>query len=152
MEQVDYKRVIEAALFMSSSAISIDQLASITGVASPGHISEAMKRLVEEYRSRDSALQIIEIDGKYLMTIKEPYASKVSSLAAGPEISRQALRILAYINKNPGIVQSDLVKAFGSSTYDYMKELTEKEFVETKKLGRTKKIVTTNKFREYFNV
>ncbi len=150
-EQPDYKRLIEAALFMSTKALGASDLTGITGIASPGHITEMIKQLADEYRSNDTALQILELDGKYLMTLKEPYASKVSSLAAGPDISRPALRILAYINKNPGIMQSQIVKAFGSSTYDYMKELSEKEFIETKKLGRTKKVLTTNKFREYFN-
>lgn len=151
-EQNEYKRVIEAALFMSSNALSVADLVNVTGVASPGLVTDAVRQLASEYNTKDTALQIIEIDGRYLMAIKEPYAAKVSSLAVGPDISRPALRILAYVNKNPGIVQSDIVKAFGSSTYDYMKELTEKEFIETKKFGRTRKILTTNKFKEYFNV
>ena len=49
-------------------------------------------------------------------------------------------------------MQSAIVKAFGSSTYDHMKELLEQEFVVTKKLGRSKRVETTQKFKEYFGV
>jgi hypothetical protein len=41
----------------------------------------------------------------------------VKDLAVGPDISRGGLRLLAYISKNDGIMQSQLVKAFGQSTY-----------------------------------
>jgi chromosome segregation and condensation protein ScpB len=49
-------------------------------------------------------------------------------------------------------MQSELVKIFGTSTYDYMKELLENEFVKTTRLKRSKKVETTTKFKEYFNV
>jgi chromosome segregation and condensation protein ScpB len=48
-------------------------------------------------------------------------------------------------------MQSSIVKIFGAGAYDYVKELADKEFIETKKEGRSKKITTTAKFREYFN-
>jgi segregation and condensation protein B len=149
-EQVDYKKLIEAALFMSTSAMDANQIAEATGIASPGKVEEMVRELVEDYKNRDTALDIVEIDKKYLFSLKNPYAQKVSGLASGPDLSRGALRILAYINKNEGITQSAIVKAFGSSTYDYMKELEEKKFVETRKFQRTKKIATTNTFKEYF--
>lgn len=150
-EPVDYKKLVEAALFMSSNAMGIDEIAKATGIASPGKISEIVAALVQDYKGRDTALEIVEIDKRYLFSLKPLYASKVSGLASGPDLTRGSLRVLAYISKNEGITQSDLVKIFGSATYDHMQELTEKEFVETEKYKRTKKISTTPKFKEYFN-
>jgi segregation and condensation protein B len=151
-EQLDHKRLIEAALFMSQNAMGIGDLENATGIMSPGHIETLIKGLIEEYKTKETALQVLEIGGKYMFTLKEPYASKVSSLAVGPDLSRGALRLLAYVSKNDDALQSELVKIFGETTYDHVKELAEKEFVETKKSGRSKKISTTLKFREYFNV
>jgi len=151
-EQVDHKKLIEAALFMSQNALSIEELVNATGIASPGHIDSLLKQLIEEYKSNDTSLEIVEIGGKYMFSLKEPYASKVSSLAEGPDISRGAMRLLAYINKNNDALQSDLVKIFGESTYAYAKELEEKDFISAKKAGRSKKLSTTLKFKEYFNV
>jgi segregation and condensation protein B len=149
-EQVDYKKLIEAALFMSTNAMDANQIAQATGIASPGRVEALVKELIQDYRNRDSALEIVEIDNRYLFSLKQPYASKVSGLASGPDLTKGALRILAYISKNEGVTQSDLVKAFGSTTYDHMKELLEKKFVETKKYKRTKKVNTTSTFKEYF--
>jgi segregation and condensation protein B len=150
-EPVDYKKLVEAALFMSPNAMGVDEIAKATGIASPGKIDSLVKELVDEYKNRETALEIVEIDKKYLFSLKAPYASKVSGLASGPDLTRASLRVLAYISKNEGVTQSDLVKIFGSATYDYMKELTEKSFVDTEKYKRTKKISTTPKFKEYFS-
>ncbi|MDE1855726.1 MAG: SMC-Scp complex subunit ScpB [Candidatus Micrarchaeota archaeon] len=152
MDEIDHKKLVEAALFMSQNALGVNELVGATGIMSPGKIQEILKELVTEYGGRDTSLQILEIGGKYMFALKEPYATKVSGLAVGPDLSRGALRVLAYISKNPNLLQSSIVKIFGSTTYEYMKELTEKEFIETKKIGRSKKISTTQKFKEYFNV
>ncbi len=150
-DEIDYRKLVEAALFMSSGALSVNELVSVTGIMSPGKVQEIAKSLVEEYKSRDTALQILEIDNRYLFGLKEPYASKVSSLASGPDLSKGALRILAFVSRNQNVLQSDLVKAFGSSTYEYMHELLEKRFVETRPFKRSKRISTTPKFDEYFS-
>ncbi|MGC8676164.1 MAG: SMC-Scp complex subunit ScpB [Candidatus Micrarchaeia archaeon] len=149
-EAVNYKSLVEAALFMSSRALSIEEIARVAGIGALGQVDAYVKQLAEEYKSRDTAIEIEEIGGKYMMTIKPEYASKVSSLASGPEISKGALRLLAYVSKNDGILQSELVKAFGEVTYDHVKELIEKEFISAKKQGRSKKLFVTSKFQEYF--
>jgi segregation and condensation protein B len=150
--QPDHRKLIEAALFMSPNALGVEELKSFTGIASAGHVEAAARQLVEEYKSRDTALEIVEIDKKFIFGLKEPYASKLGKLASGPDITRGSLRVLAYVSRNDGVMQSELVKLFGPSVYDHMKELAEKGFIESRKQGRTKKITVTNKFREYFNV
>ncbi len=151
-DDIDYKRLIEAALFMSPSAMSASDISKATGIASPGIIEKLLVELVAEYDQSNTALRIMPISGKYMFSLKDQYASKVSSLANGPDISRGALRVLAYIAKNEDVLQSQLVKYFGTSVYDQIKELTEKEFVESQKFKRSKKISTTPKFSEYFSV
>lgn len=150
--QPDHRKLIEAALFMSPNALGIEELKAITGIASAGHVEAAARQLMEEYRARDTALEIVEIDKRFIFGLKEPYASKVGKFASGPDITKGSLRVLAYVSRNDNILQSELVKLFGASTYDHMKELAEKGFVESKKQGRSRRISVTNKFREYFNV
>ena len=148
----EYSKLVEAALFMSPRAMSVSEIASTVGMASLGPLQEILNKLVDKYKAEDTALEILKISDKYLFSLKEPYASKVGKLATGPDLSRGSLRILAYINKNNGILQSRIVKLFGASTYEYMKELEEKDFVKTVKQGRSRKVETTVKFKEYFNV
>ena len=113
---------------------------------------EMADELVEETKISGDPFLVLKFGDKYELTLKEPYATKVSGLAGSPDITKSSLKILAYISKNEPIMQNSIVKAFGSSTYDHVKELLEKGFISTKKVGRTKRIETTNRFREYFNL
>jgi segregation and condensation protein B len=148
----EHMRVAEAALFVSGKAMGLDDIAKVLGVASMGYVKKLMEELMHDYEGNKSALTVVNIGDKYALAVKSAYASKVNDLAGAPDISKGALRILAYIGRNEPIMQNSIVKAFGSSTYDHMKELLEKEFVTSQKKGRTRRIETTQKFREYFSI
>jgi segregation and condensation protein B len=150
--QANYKRVMEAALFASGRAMDTEELAKLAGIGSIGHARKVLDELAKEYESRDGALIVSKVGDKYTLSIRSEYAEKVGSIAGAPEISRSSLRILAYISKNEPIMQNAIVKAYGSSTYEHIKELQEKEFIRAVRIGRTKRIETTNKFKEYFNL
>ncbi|MDE1810900.1 MAG: SMC-Scp complex subunit ScpB [Candidatus Micrarchaeota archaeon] len=148
----EHKRIAEAALFVSGRALDVNDLARAMGVMSIGYVRELMEELITDYNSSTSAFMVEKLGDRYTLGIKQQYVEKVSSLAGAPDISKGALRILAYISKNEPVMQSSIVKAFGSTTYEYMKELMEKDFIKRSPVGRTKKIETTPTFREYFNI
>jgi len=145
-------KLIEAILFVTGRAMSVDELADAAGIASKGYVEEMIKKLEERYANLDTSLNVVSVGGKYMLSLKEPYISKVNVMAGPLEISKAALRILAYISKKEPIMQSDIVKAFGTSVYEQMKELKDNDFVKTETAGRTKKVTTTQKFKEYFNI
>ncbi len=150
--ETEHMRLAEAALFVSGRAMGVDEIAKVLGVASMGYVKRMMDNLMHDYEKGASALTLVNIGDKYALAVKAEYAGKVSELAGAPEISKSALRILAYIGRNEPIMQNSIVKAFGTSTYDHIKELSEKEFITAQRKGRTKRIETTQKFREYFNM
>jgi len=147
----EIKKVLEAAMFVSGRALSLEELAKPLGIASLGSVSSILEELIEDYNKRDSALVISKLGNSYLLAVREPYLKYVSTFAGAPDISRGALRILAYISKNEPIMQNNIVKAFGTSSYEYIKEILDKGFIKATKSGRTKKLETTEKFKEYFN-
>lgn len=151
-ESEGYKKLIEAALFVSAKALSADDIAKAVGIASIGYVSKLTEELAKDYEGRDTALKISAVGNKFIMEVKGEYASKVNELAGKPDLRQGALRILAYISKNEPVMQNSIVKVFGSQTYEYMKELVENDFVKTKRVGRTKKIETSEKFKEYFEL
>ncbi len=151
-ERSFHKKVAEAALFVSGRALSLNEISGLLGVSSIGYVKKLLSELIDEYRKRDTSLIISELGDSYQMSIKDEYVKKVESLAGAPDISKGALRILAYIAKNEPIMQSQVVKGFGTTVYDYVKELVEKGFVSSVRLGRSKRLTTTNKFKEYFNL
>jgi segregation and condensation protein B len=132
--------------------MELEEMAKIAGIGSIGHAKKLLAELIKDYDTRDTALKISEIGGKYSLGVKNEYAEMVGSLAGAPEISKSSLRILAYVSKNEPVMQNSIVKAFGSSTYEHIKELQEKEFIRAMRAGRTKRIETTEKFREYFGL
>jgi len=144
------RRHIEAALFMSSRPMALEELAKIAGVAAHGFVETELKELQREYSERGSAIELAFEDNKYYLRVRSEYADKAGSLAKMPDISRASLKVLAFISKNDGMEQSKLVKMLGSGVYDHMKELLEKGFVTRVKKGRTMALHTTPKFSEYF--
>lgn len=151
-ETLDAKSVIEAALFMSTSPMTVRTLSKISGLNSWKLVQEKLKELQQEYEQRGSAIVISFEDGGYIMRLKPEYERKVSGLAKEAELSRGAIKTLAVIAKNDGMPQSKLVKMIGSSVYDHVKELVETQFITAEKKGRTKLLRTTKKFKEYFTV
>lgn len=151
-QKQEYKNLIKAALFVSGRALSIEEIASAIGVSSIGYLKSTADELVDEYKTDNGPFTISTVNDKYELSLKEPYASKVNQLAGSPEMSRGAMKVLAYVSKNEPVLQSSIVKAIGSSCYGYVKELIEKEFISARRSGRTKRLETTKKFKEYFSL
>lgn len=142
--------MIEAALFMSGRELSVPELKKLTGIASAGHIREMIGELGEEYAKRGSAVEIFEMDGAYLMKIKDDYVPHVRQFAQDVTVSRPALRTLSYIARHNGILKSQVVKRIGPAVYDDVRELVKNGFILQRKYGRSSKLFLTDKFRAYF--
>jgi len=144
------KRLMEAALFISARLMSLEELRSLTGIGALGYLKKGMTELQKEYEDRGSAIEIIEVEGKYIMRIRPEHVERVKEFAQDTEIGKSALRTLAFISKHDGILKSQLVKKMGTSIYQNVKELTEAGFVKQQKAGRSSKLILTDKFRKYF--
>lgn len=150
MESQEAKRIIEAALFMSSRPLSPSELGKLIGVAAPGFVSQKVREVQDAYNSAGSAIEIVDEDGKFYMRVRQQYVPYVKSFASAAEISPHALKTLAYIAKNEGITKRQLFNKLGSRIYSDVGELIEKGFVSAKKAGRTHALYTTPKFKSYF--
>lgn len=113
------KRLIEAALFMSGRELSVPELKKLTGIASAGHIKSLLDELQGDYR--ESALEIFEADGSYLMKVKDGYVENVKQFAQSEAISKSALRTLSYVARHNGIMKSEVVKRIGTVVYSDVK-------------------------------
>lgn len=151
MKDLNEKRVIEAALFISARELSLEELRTLTGIGALGYLQKTIEDLKKEYEQRESALEVIDVNGKYVMRVKNDYLTRVKQFAQDAEISKSALRTLAYIAKHDGVLKSDLVKKIGPQAYIDVKELVQNGFVKTHKAGRTSKLNVTDKFNKYFS-
>ena len=150
MDSSEAEKIIEAALFMSSRPLTLQELGKLIGVAAPGFVEQRVKQLAEDYETIGSAIEITEEGGKYYMRLRQQYVNYVKDFASAAEVSRHALRTLAYVAKNEGITKRQLFLKLGGGIYEDVAELSDKGFVTQKKSGRTKAVSTTAKFKSYF--
>ena len=150
MQDLNEKRTIEAALFISGRPVSLQELRTLTGIAALGYLQGKIIELQKEYEERGSSLEILEEMGKYEMRVKNQYLAKVKQFAQDMQVSKTALRTLAYISKHDGILKSELARKIGPQIYQDVQELLDNEFITTKKAGRTMKVNLTDKFKKYF--
>ena len=143
------KKLAEAALFMSATPLTLSELSNIIE-ATPQESSRVLEELMQQYKTRDTSLEIARSDDKYQMRVKNQFMDKVSHLAVSADMTKAVLRTLGLISMREPILQSDVVKIIGNKAYDYIKELRDRGFILAKKQGTTKKLSTTPKFEAYF--
>jgi segregation and condensation protein B len=150
MDESEAEKIIEAALFMSSKPLAVSELGKLIGVAAPGFVAQRLDALKAKYDAAGSSIEIALEEGKYYMRLRPEYVNYVKEFAQEGEISRHALRTLAYISKNDGMKKSLLADRLGSTIYQDVAELVEKGFLLQKKSGRSSVLSTTPKFKSYF--
>jgi segregation and condensation protein B len=150
MHMKEEKKLIEAALFMSSRAMTLEEFRTLTGIGALGYIQGVLAELMKDYEERGSAVEIAEMDGKYFMRVRADFLPRVKQYAQDTEISKSALRTLAYLSKHDGMLKSELVKKIGTHIYADVKELVDSGFIKSHKSGRSSKLTLTEKFKRYF--
>lgn len=145
------KSRIEAVLFITARAVSLDEIATILDEESE-KIEEAILELIMDYASREGALEIDDENG-YILQVKEEHMDLVELLCP-VDLKPAALRTLSVIALKEPIRQTALIELRGSTAYDHIKELVDKGLISKTrdKNGRSFNLKTTPKFKEYFKL
>ena len=145
------KSRIEAVLFITARAVSLDEIATILDEESE-KIEEAILELIMDYASRDGALEIDDENG-YILQVKEENMDLVELLCP-VDLKPAALRTLSVIALKEPLRQTALIELRGSTAYDHIKELVDKGLISKTrdKNGRSFNLKTTPKFKEYFKL
>ncbi|MAG52662.1 MAG: SMC-Scp complex subunit ScpB [Nanoarchaeota archaeon] len=146
-----YKKQVEAVLFTVGKPLDVQRISEMLNLGSTGMVSNALNSLMEEYKEKNSALEILEDNGKYRMNIKGEHMHLVKNLMPVTELDKPTMETLAIIAWKHPILQSDVVKIRGNKTYEHMKTLIENDFVTTHPTGLSKTIKLTPKFFQYFD-
>jgi len=144
------RRVVEAILFTSPEPLPIRRIARIAGMKEE-EVEKAVEELSERYISRNSAIEVIDIGGKYLMRVRPEYHAYVRRFAE-KDIDRGTLRTLAVIALWQPIMLSKLAKIRGNKCYEHVRKLEELGLIKAGKKGRTKLLKTTKRFAVYFGL
>ena len=144
------ERIVEAALFSAGRPLKVAEIEKATDMGKDT-IRKALKRLIKEYEERDSAIEIAKVSGKYVMQLREDFASPAQMLAK-TEVPKKYLKTASLIAYHQPIKQSDLVEMVGPKGYEHVKALRELGLIAAKPYGATKILKTTTKFLEHFGI
>ena len=108
--------------------------------------------LKKELESEDRGIFLAETLQGFQLRVKPEYISKVRHLTPYQDLRRGLLRVLALVAYKQPITQSDIVKVIGNRTYEYIRELESRGLIRSVKQGRTKALIPTKEFADYFGL
>jgi segregation and condensation protein B len=145
--------LIEAALYVSGRPLNLKILGNASRIRSKKKVRKLAKALVEEYNSRKTALEILEVEGeRFVMQLKPEFTGKVRKLATRPLLSSGPLKTLSYIAFRQPVLQIQVIEVRGNHSYSHLKQLEEMELIKREGSGKKRIIRTTGFFADYFGL
>jgi len=145
--------LIEAALYVAGRPLDLKTLGSVTKTRSEEKVRRLAKTLIEEYKNRDTALEILELEGeRFVLQLKAEHTPKVRRLATRPLLSSGPLKTLSYIAYRQPVSQPQVIDVRGRHAYSHIKQLEDLDLITRERAGRTKVIRTTEFFADYFGL
>jgi segregation and condensation protein B len=145
---MEAKKTLEAALFISTKPIMINELGKIAGVNSLGHVKELLQELQKEYSNK--GVEVVQVQDGWIMQVRPEVLPSVSHLTPYSDLSGGVKRTLAIVAYKEPVLQSEVIKHQGNKAYSYVKELVKKGLVKAEKKGHTKELNLTQEFERYF--
>lgn len=146
---MDSKYLVEAALFLAGRSMTPAEVGRAVSLT-PAKARDALTLLMQEYRLRDSALEVVAEDGKYTLRVRDSYLPQVQKLTNITDLSEGETKTLSVIAFYQPITQAEIIKIRGNSAYDQLRNLLSQGLITATPKGRTKLLATTAKFTEYF--
>ncbi len=145
--------LLEAGLYVAGRPLDLKTLANVVGTRSKKKIMKLARALVADYMSRDTALEVLELEGeRFVMQLKVEYTVNVRKLATRPLLSAGPLKTLSYIAFRQPILQTQVIDVRGHHSYGHLKQLEDMELISREGVGRKKMIRTTEFFADFFGL
>lgn len=145
--------LLEAGLYVAGRPLDLKTLGSVIRTRSKRKVRKLAKALVENYSNRDTALEVLELEGeRFVMQLKAEYTDRVRKLATRPLLSPGPLKTLSYIAFRQPIPQTKVIDVRGHHAYGHLRELEEMELIVREGVGRKKVIRTTEFFADFFGL
>jgi len=151
VKEDELKPIIEAALFMTNEPVSVKRLSAMFKT-SPNKIRRILEELKLEFEQSDHGIYVLETEYGYQLRVKPGFVSYVRRLTPYKELGRGLLRVLSMVAYKQPITQAEIVKVIGNRTYEYVKTLEEKGLIKTVRHSRTKALMPTKEFANYFGL
>ena len=145
--------LLEAALYVAGRPLDLNQLCSVLSTRSKNKTKKYVKLLIEEFSSRKTVLEIIELkDERYVLQLKSEYTPLVKKLVNRPLLSSGPLKTLSYIAYRQPVSQKRVIEVRGQHAYGHVKLLRDMGLVTAERSGRSIALKTTDYFADYFGL
>ena len=145
--------LMEAALYVAGRPLDLKTMASVAETRSKKRVKKLAKTLVDDYKNRETALEILELEGeRFVMQLKSEYTGKVRKLTTRPLLSAGPLKTLSYIAFRQPILQTHVVDVRGHHSYGHLKQLEDMELISREGIGKKRVIKTTQFFADFFGL
>ena len=131
----EIKAAIEALLFISGERVGREELMEVLNLAE-ADIIQIMREMIVEYNQVQRGIQILALDGGYIMGTKPEYTQVVSRIATPPSrrLSPAALETLAIIAYRQPLSKAEIEQIRGVKTDRVIATLMEKGII--KEMGK----------------
>ena len=145
--------LLEAALYVAGRPLDLKTLASVIKTHSNKRVQELARELLNEYKNRNTALEILELeDERLVLQLKREYTPEVRRLAIRPLLSAGPLKTLSYIAYRQPVSQAQVIQVRGHHAYGHLRQLEESGLILRERTGRTIMIRSTDYFADYFGL
>jgi len=145
--------LIEAALYVAGRPLDINELCQVIGSRSKKRAAKYAEILKEEYRNRQTALEILALkDERYVLQVKAEFTPLIKKLVNRPLLSSGPLKTLSYIAYRQPISQKRVIEVRGQHAYGHVKLLKDMGLIAAEKAGRSMALKTTDYFADYFGL
>ncbi|MEM1539584.1 MAG: SMC-Scp complex subunit ScpB [Candidatus Bathyarchaeia archaeon] len=145
--------LVEAALYVAGRPLNLSELCSVLRTRSKNKVKTLVKTLMQEYASRNTALEILELkDERYVLQLKAEFTPYVKKLVKRPLLSTGPLKTLSYIALRQPVPQKRVVEVRGRHAYGHIKLLKDMGLIASERKGRSTVLKTTDYFADYFGL
>jgi len=145
--------LIEAALYVAGRPLDLKTLSSLIEPRSKKRAEKLAEILREDYKNRDTALEILKLDDKrFVLQLRSEYTPRVRKLSLRPLLPTGQLKTLSYIAYRQPVLQSQVIDVRGEHAYGHLKELEDQSLIIREKVGKSRIIKTTEFFADYFGL
>lgn len=157
MEDVENVALIEALIFTYGEPLALTTLAEISRL-SELEVREAVGQIRTALTERGSALELVEVGGRFQFRTRPEFSPYVRELKAGRprRLSAPALETLAVVAYRQPIVRSDIEKIRGVDVTPTLKTLLERKLIRIvghmETVGQPALYGTTDDFLKVFGL
>jgi len=155
----DLKNILETLIFISIEPLPFEKIRTLLPDFASEDITEALEALVQDYKQKNSGIQIVQVAGGYMFSTKieyDPWIRLLLRVERKNRLSIAAMETLSTVAYHQPLTLAEISAFRGVDSSHSLKTLLQKRLVKI--IGRKKSpgkpliYRTSNRFLSYFGL